>query len=182
MFSEGFIWGSTPSFFPPPVWKTWEVCLTEPTAGVLKERTEARKEASIPLKCTDNWIPMGCSRRACCDGWVAGALVAVATYPQARGATVLFLQLHSSAKMKVCAIIWLKSKLFQKLYLCRAFERRHDLKSTWFNLSRQRDRWSFARSHTRTWGIYEWGRLRNTSCTKTVQRFIMAACVIYSKS
>lgn len=46
-----------------PVWKTWEVCLPEPTAGVLKERSEARKEASIPLKCTDNWIPMGCSRR-----------------------------------------------------------------------------------------------------------------------
>lgn len=46
-----------------PVWETWEVCLPEPTAGVLKERSEARKEASIPLKCTDNWIPMGCSRR-----------------------------------------------------------------------------------------------------------------------
>lgn len=55
------------------VWKMWEVCLTEPTAGLLKEWTEARKEANnIPLKCTDNWNPMGCSRSACCDGWVAG--------------------------------------------------------------------------------------------------------------
>lgn len=37
-----------------------------------KREGEARKEANIPLKCTDNWNPMGCSQSACCDGGVVG--------------------------------------------------------------------------------------------------------------
>lgn len=50
----------------------WEVYLTERDP---KRMHEARKEANIPLKCTDNWNLMGCSRSACCDGWVAGPML-----------------------------------------------------------------------------------------------------------
>lgn len=62
------------------VMKLWEVSTTglraeKKTKGEVGEGGEARKEASIPLKCTDNWNPMGCSRSACCDGWIVGPLL-----------------------------------------------------------------------------------------------------------
>lgn len=59
------------------VMKLWEVSSTgltveEKKKGEVGEGGEAHKEASIPLKCTDNWNPMGSSRSACCDGWIVG--------------------------------------------------------------------------------------------------------------
>lgn len=49
-------------------------------AALLKNEPKLAKRPNIPLKCTNNWNPMGCSRSACCcDGWGRGACVAVAT-------------------------------------------------------------------------------------------------------
>lgn len=47
---------------------------------------------------------------------------------------MLFLQLHSSAKMKLGAMISLLPNAFQKPCLYSVFEFRHDLISTWFNV------------------------------------------------
>lgn len=47
---------------------------------------------------------------------------------------MLFLQLHSSAKTKVGAIISLRSKSFQKLYLYSVCDLRRDLISTRFHV------------------------------------------------
>lgn len=157
-----------------PVWRTWEVCLPEPTAGVLKERSEARKEACIPLKCTDNWIPMGCSRRGLLWRLGCGGPGCCGNTTTSKGSNRV---VPAAAKMKVSAAIWRSSKRPQKVRV----------RSVWAPsrpdvdvverppLSRQRDRWAFARNHTRIKQIYEWGRLRNTSCTKSVQRFVAAA-------
>lgn len=76
---------------------------------------EAHNEASIPLKCTDNWNLMGCSRGACCDGWVVGPLLPGQRNHKLRGKRVFpaahwlwpFLDFLASVLVAFCYnIVW----------------------------------------------------------------------------
>lgn len=190
MFLDSFTWGSAQSFYPRV--ETWEVCLAEPTAGLLKEWTEARKEASIPLKCTDNWIPMGCSWRACCDGWVTGPSCRGNITTRKRSNHVVPMAALICKTESKCAYSWClqlyHSWSLKKLYFTASQSSAlpprvqnpfpfNYLISTRLNFESLRMWLTMCRrNHTRIWGIYEWGRRHSTSCTKTVQRFITAAC------